>query len=54
LFPIILLAQHAHFAQVTREPVRTRAVDQVVQKTVLQTSEEEKASYQKLLDVTLW
>ena len=28
--------------QVTREPVRTRAVDAVVQKTVSQTSEEEK------------
>ena len=33
-----------HTVQVTREPVRTRAVDQVVQKTVLQTSEEEKAT----------
>lgn len=31
--------------EVTREPVRTRAVDQVVQKTVLQTSEEEKAEF---------
>ena len=28
--------------QVTREPVKTRAVDAVVQKTVMQTSEDEK------------
>ena len=29
--------------QVTREPVRTRAVDSVVQKTVSQTTQEEQA-----------
>eukprot|EP00438_Fugacium_kawagutii_P029814 Skav204190 [mRNA] locus=scaffold3772:48286:60203:- [translate_table: standard] len=35
--------------EVTREPVRTRAVDAVVQKTVLQTSEEEKAEFAERL-----
>ena len=32
-----------HGLEVTREPVRTRAVDMVVQKTVSQCSEEDKA-----------
>lgn len=35
--------------EVTREPVRTRAVDAVVQKTVSQTSEEEKAEFAERL-----